>query len=257
MVGPASTPAEYGANHSDFCAEKNLNALKKNDVVDDPLSTGLYCPPRKPVIKVCMLFGGHQQGSTMNVMHDEQAYLLRWQGGDRAAGDAVLRHYAPMLARFFARRVSGNVEELVQRTLFACAQGIKHFEHRSNFRSYLFGIAHNQFLMSIRAQAKERRQDPLPAVAAPTETPSQALAVKQEHRHLLEVLMHVSEQFRDVLTLFYWHGLSVEEISDRLSIPVGTVKSRLARGRSSVRAGMLNRTSQPPWDYPSDTPPQQ
>lgn len=175
---------------------------------------------------------------------NERFYLTRWQAGDRDAGDVLLRRYTPLLFRFFARRVSSNVEELVQRTLFACARNINRFEGRSTFRSYLLGIAQNQFLMSIRAQAKERKKDALTVLTPPSETPSQALAVKQEHGQLLEALMHVNEEYRGVLQLFYWQGLSVEEISKQLRVPIGTVKSRLARGRSSVREGMLTRAQE-------------
>lgn len=177
----------------------------------------------------------------MSTDDTERRLLTRWRAGDRDAGDALLRRYAPVLYRFFSRRVSHNVEELVQRTLLACAQGIERYEGRASFKSYLIGIAQNQFLMNIRSEAKERHRSTLPTPEPPSQTPSQLLAVKQEHRQLLETLMHVNEEYRGVLKLFYWQGLSVEEISNQLEIPVGTVKSRLARGRESVRQGLLAR----------------
>ena len=174
---------------------------------------------------------------------DERELLAEWRAGSRAAGDALLRRYRPLLFRFFSRRVSTNVEELVQRTLVACTQNIGRYEGRSSFRSYLFGIAQNQFLMSLRSEAKERRRETFTAPSSPIETPSQLLAVKQEHRMLIDALMHVNEEYRGVLKLFYWHGLAVDEIAERLNIPVGTVKSRLSRGRDSVRQGLERRAT--------------
>jgi RNA polymerase sigma-70 factor (ECF subfamily) len=164
----------------------------------------------------------------------EVRWLRAWRAGDRAAGNALLRRYAPLLRRFFARKVNRNADELVQRTLFACVQGVDRFEGRSSFKTYLLGIARNQFLMSLRNDSPSR-PDLVTAPSWPGDTPSQLVALREEQRSVLHALTHIPSAYRHVLKLFYWDGCSLEEIASTLDIAVGTVKSRLVRGRAMVK----------------------
>ena len=77
--------------------------------------------------------------------------LLHWRSGNREAGSRLLHRYVPELTGFFGRRSAGNAEELVQRTLLACTQGLGRFEGRSTFRTYLFAIARNRLFGRIEA----------------------------------------------------------------------------------------------------------
>src|SRR5262245_16618145 len=118
----------------------------------------------------------------------EVRLLRKWRSGDRSAGDKLLRRYAPILQAFFHRKVARNVDELVQCTLLACVQGIERFEGRSSFKSYLLGIAHNQFLMSLRTRGHQKEED-APLSTRPEDTPSQLVAVKEEQRILISALI--------------------------------------------------------------------
>lgn len=171
--------------------------------------------------------------------NSEIRLIHHWRSGDRVAADRLLRRYTPLLHGFFARRAVRNVDELVQRTLLACVLGIERFEGRSSFRTYLFGIAHNQLLMSLRTEANPTAKAE-PQRTRPEESPSQLLAVKEEQRLLLMALLSVSPEFRSVLKMFYWDGQSVEEIAEQLGAPAGTVKSRLARGRARLKEMVLS-----------------
>jgi RNA polymerase sigma factor (sigma-70 family) len=161
--------------------------------------------------------------------------VLSWRSGDRAAGDRLLHRYVPELEGFFGKRARGNADELVQRTLLACTQSVARFEGRSTFRTYLFGIARNQYLMFRRAEAYSGAE-PVTQTTLPEESPSQLVAVRQEHVLLMRALERVEPDFALVLRKFYWEEHSLEEISEELGIPLGTVKSRLSRGRGSLKA---------------------
>lgn len=160
--------------------------------------------------------------------------LLHWRSGDRRAGDRLLHRYVPELTVFFGRRAAGHAEELVQRTLLACTQGLGRFEGRSTFRTYLFGIARNQYLSFRRAEAFAAHE-PVTLNTEPEDGPSQLAAVRQEHVILISALGRVEPELSLVLRKYYWEERSVEEIGRELRIPVGTVKSRLARGRASLK----------------------
>ena len=168
---------------------------------------------------------------------DTERLLISWRSGSRDAGDRLLHRYVPELTGFFGRRSGKNAEELVQRTLVACAQNLENFEGRSTFRTYLFGIAKNQYLMHQRSEAFSAYEAVTP-VTPPEDSPSQLVAVRQEHVILVLALRRVEPEYSIVLRKYYWEESSVEEIATELGIPVGTVKSRLARGRASIKENL-------------------
>lgn len=171
----------------------------------------------------------------------EMRLIRNWRSGDRNAGDKLLRRYAPVLERFFARRVAHNVDDLVQRTLLACTQAVDRFEGRSSFKSYLLGIAQYQLLMSLRGETSTAAEAPTLSTR-PDESPSQLAAFRQEQLILVSALIKLEPDFRRTLTLYYWGGLSVEQIAEETSVRPGTVKSRLARGREMIRERLLTMT---------------
>ncbi len=167
----------------------------------------------------------------------EARLLEDWRAGDRNAGDELLRHHTRALHAFLGRRTQRNVDDLVQRTLLACVESIRHFEGRSSFKAFLLGIARNQFFMSLRSDSSAAGEAS-GLVTWPEESPSQLFVAKQERQRLGDALARVTAPFRTVLQLYYLDGLSIEEIARTLGISDGTVKSRLSRGRSMMR-GML------------------
>ena len=171
-----------------------------------------------------------------------ETLLVRWRSGNRDAGNRLLTRYVPELTGFFGKRSNGNAEELVQRTLLACAQSVGRFEGRSTFRSFLYGIARNQFSMYRRAEAFSGHEA-VTLTTRPEDGPSQLAAVRQEHVILVLALRRVDPDFSVVLRKFYWDERSVEEIAMELGIPTGTVKSRLSRGRASLKANLMDTTS--------------
>ena len=168
---------------------------------------------------------------------EENALFSRWREGDRTAGDSLMQRYRPLLFGFFRRRTEENIEELVQDTFVACIRAVDNFEGRSHFRSFVFGIAHRQFLMNLRAR---RARKAIPATDDRVLTPSQIFASKEEASHVDEALNGTSLACRQVLRMFYWEDLSIDEIARTLEVPIGTVKSRLARARSMLKRRMAS-----------------
>jgi RNA polymerase sigma-70 factor (ECF subfamily) len=162
---------------------------------------------------------------------------LEWRAGRRDAGDQLLHRYRPELQVFFGRRAREHADELVQRTLLACTESVARFEGRSTFRTYLYGIARNQFMMYRRAEAFAR-SEPVTVSTRAEDGPSQLAAVRQEHLLVLLALRQVPPHFAVALKKYYWKDQPLEEIAEELGISVGTVKSRLARGRGALKAAL-------------------
>lgn len=141
----------------------------------------------------------------------------------------ALRRYAWALVRDDAA-----ADDLVQDCLeHAVARW--HLRRRDgNLRGWLFAILHNLFITSLRQRARHGVQvsiDEMPALPSMEGAQEERLAV----RDLLTGLDLLSAEQRDVLLLVGVEDLSYAEAAQVLGIPVGTVMSRLSRGRENLR----------------------
>jgi len=174
--------------------------------------------------------------------------LEAWRAGDRDAGGVLFDRYFMALRRFFRNKVGDDFEELVQRTLVRCVEGELRFRGEGEFRSYLFGIAYNVIREHIRQQQRARGQleDANSSVVdAGMPGPSTVLGLRKEQRLLLEALRRLPLADQVVLELFYWEQLNSAQISEVLTIPRGTVRSRLRLARERLR-GHLDELAHDP-----------
>lgn len=164
---------------------------------------------------------------------DSDAALVEaWRRGDRDAGKRLFtRHYAAV-ARFFRNKVGDAGPDLIQRTFLACLEGRERFRHDASFRSYLFSIAYKILCKHFREQRRDQaRVDFEEDSAHELSSPISVVAARQEQRLLLEGLRRLPVDYQVVLELHYWEGIRAAELAEILSIPVGTAKTRLRRGR--------------------------
>jgi RNA polymerase sigma factor (sigma-70 family) len=172
------------------------------------------------------------------VMSPSDLELLdRWVTGAASAGeDLVRRHYAS-IARFFFNKVSQDPDELVQRTFLRCIEQRASYRKESPFRGYLFGIARNVLYEHLREKQRSHAFDSgVSSVHALDPSPSQVLAQRRDVTLLFESLRRVPIDHQMLLELFYWEGLSTNEVAGVLGIPQGTVKGRLSRARRILAA---------------------
>jgi RNA polymerase sigma-70 factor (ECF subfamily) len=151
----------------------------------------------------------------------------------------VRRHFSTVF-RFFRSKLSFGVEDLVQRTFLACVEARQSFLGKGSFKAFLLGIARNQLLRHLQRELP-RYPDPLElsvaAVHAATDrlSPSGVVADHEEHSLLLSALRRIPLNLQMTIELHYWEELTVEEISQVMAVPVGTVKTRLRRARMALR----------------------
>jgi RNA polymerase sigma-70 factor (ECF subfamily) len=143
---------------------------------------------------------------------------------------AALRRYAFALtgSRFEA-------EDLVQETLTRAIAAAASFRKGGNLRGWLFAIMHNAFVSGVRARrAAERDLDSnLPELSqAPTQLE------RLEVRDVLAGLSRLPEAQRAALVLIALEDFSYSEAARVLAVPLGTLMSRLARGREALRRAM-------------------
>jgi RNA polymerase sigma-70 factor (ECF subfamily) len=136
-----------------------------------------------------------------------------------------------------------EAEDLVQETYLKAWQGFSSFQLGTNFRAWMYRILRNTFLTS-RTSSKASMTVPFEPnehgteLAFITETP-ESLLLELSNRELVQsAIEELPVHFREILLLCEVEEMSYREISETLSIPIGTVMSRLARARSAIYDGL-------------------
>lgn len=147
--------------------------------------------------------------------------------GETPAFRELFDRYKDPIYGFVRRRVddSGRAEEITQDVFMALVQRRDGYEVRSSFRTYLYRIALN------RVASEHRKPNPVQH-AEPEGVAGSDPSIVQQVRQALDMLEPDQEQ---VVMLREYEGLSYEEIAKVMSIPVGTVRSKLFRAKLALR----------------------
>ena len=139
-----------------------------------------------------------------------------------------LRRYARALTRDFSR-----ADDLVQNCLTRAVAKQHLWQYGTNLRAWLFTILHHQHVNDVRRSIREGSHVVLEELPELTAQPN-AIAVLQL-RDLEAALGRLQLEQRQVILLVGLEDMSYEEVANVLNVPVGTVRSRLSRGRDQLR----------------------
>ncbi|HWC12606.1 MAG TPA: RNA polymerase sigma factor [Acidimicrobiales bacterium] len=177
------------------------------------------------------------------------------RAGDTGALDTLLRRHHPRLLAL-CRRLTGDptdAEDACQEALVAVARGLGRFDGRSAFTTWAYRVTTNTCLDELR----RRRRRPVPGLGPAEEAaaarPSAASDPGDRVAVRLDVdaaLAAIPPDFRTAVVLRDLCQLSYDEIAAVLDVPVGTVRSRIARGR----AALLPLLSGTPFGHGAGTP---
>jgi RNA polymerase sigma-70 factor (ECF subfamily) len=148
---------------------------------------------------------------------------------------AAIAEHIPRLRRY-ARALAGDshrADDLVQDTLERALTKFHLWRHGSDLRAWMFSIMHNVFINQLKARRELALDE---ATEAALESPPQSDPLQL--RDLDAALRRLPAEQREVLLLVGLEQLSYIEASQALDVPVGTVMSRLSRGRERLRALM-------------------
>jgi len=133
-----------------------------------------------------------------------------------------------------------EASDLVQQTFLIYAEKGENLRDTAKIKSWLFTTLYREFLRIRRRGNKFSNHEPeLLEVEAPPISPEAPRALDGETA--MAALAQVDEVYRAPLTLFYVQDLSYKEIAESLDVPIGTVMSRLSRGKTQLKRILSTR----------------
>jgi RNA polymerase sigma-70 factor (ECF subfamily) len=171
--------------------------------------------------------------------------LARAKQGDRAAQTALVHRYQRPVYALLWRMVGPQqavVEDLTQETFLRVLRALDRFEHddgRARMITWILSIASRLAIDHLRACRHRTDTAAVPgALPVALPRPDHEASRRALGCALVDAVETLAPQFRAAFLLREVHGLSYDEISQALSVDVGTVKSRLARARAALQAAL-------------------
>ena len=169
------------------------------------------------------------------IVADDRRLVALATEGDSQAFEYLFHRYSDSIRRLFVLRTGNgdDADDLLQETFVKVFINIHRYSADYTFGQWIYTIARNTFIDFTR-----RRQDDLPLderFATPVEssapTPEEHVISIQQRSQLDAYMAQMSEGYRRLIELRFFEELSYEEISQKLSMPLGTVKTRIHRAR--------------------------
>jgi RNA polymerase sigma-70 factor (ECF subfamily) len=181
----------------------------------------------------------------------------RHRSGDLRAFDEVYDRFGRMVYNL-ALRLAGNREEaadLTQEIFLRIYRHLGGFAGRSALKTWIFRVALNHCREKLYRHAldtlslDEEGESEGAHIADPARGPEELALAADEKRRVAGGLARLSHQFREAVILRDLEGFSYDEIAEVLGVRVGTVRSRIARGRDQLRLQLEKEGYEPTHNY--------
>ncbi len=175
----------------------------------------------------------------------DEELIERFQNGDLYAFDLIVKRYKNQLLNFIYRFLGNTVEaeDLVQETFLRVYRNRKAYQKVAKFSTWIYTIAGNLAKTELRKRKRRRffsiselgYNDKDYDISDEDYNPEKDVDGRMKEEIVHKKIMELSPKFREVILLRDVQQLSYEEISEIVDIPLGTVKSRVNRGRLKLQ----------------------
>ena len=181
----------------------------------------------------------------------EAEFIERLKRGEAAAFEELVAERSSEIYGLLFRLTENSEEarDLTQETFLRAFQSIDRFRGEADLKTWIYRIAINQARNRWRWWRRRRRdatvslespaggsdQTLMATIAASAENPEEQTLTRERQFVLRSALLRIGRSYRETVILRDIEGFTYEEIADTLGINVGTVKSRLARGRRELK----------------------
>ncbi len=177
----------------------------------------------------------------------ESVLIRKAQGGDAEAFKRLVEMHASVIWAVANRMASNSTvaEDLFQETVIRFWRGLPSFQGGSKLSTWLYRIAYRVCLDGLQSEGKhgmdslEERSEAGVADPADEQSDGQKIESKVEAKDaIMRAMSSLDPEWKLILTLYYWKGLSLEEIAEVTGRPSNTVKVYLHRARASMRKSL-------------------
>ncbi len=180
----------------------------------------------------------------------DEELVRRVQGGQLSAYNLLVVKYQHRIISVAQKYVSdyADASDIAQETFIKAYKALPNFRGESSFYTWLYRIATNVAKTYLENIQKQRSQVDIDAedfeskdtsgVMTDATTPDRILESEELKRVILKALNELPPELKEAFTLREVEGLSYEEISDKVQVPIGTVRSRIFRARQYIESKM-------------------
>jgi RNA polymerase sigma-70 factor (ECF subfamily) len=191
--------------------------------------------------------------SAVEQRREDQELVRQLRAGEETAYEALLECFQQPVYNLALRLLNdpGDASDVVQEVFLKIFRNVRHFRLQSSLKTWIYRItvneAHNQRRWFFRHRSREVGLDDEPeafrsrALPEGTQSPFDYAFDREKHVLIENALARINPLFREVVVLRDIEDLSYEEIADVLQISLGTVKSRIMRGREALREELTAR----------------
>jgi len=192
----------------------------------------------------------------------DDVLIRELRAGEEAAYESLLQRFQQPVYNLAYRLLndSSDASDVVQEVFLKVFRNVGRFRHQSSLKTWIYRItvneAHNQRRWFFRHRSREVGLDAEPEQTRSRNVPDSErspfdYAFDRERQELVEnALAQINPLFREVVVLRDIEDLSYEEIAEVLQISLGTVKSRILRGREALKEGLTARLEpEPAWRW--------
>lgn len=196
---------------------------------------------------------------------EDDDLVRRLRTGNEAAYEDLLSRFQQPVYNLAYRLLNdpGDASDVVQEVFLKIFRNVSHFRRQSSLKTWIYRItvneAHNQRRWFFRHRSREVGLDDEPEqirtrnVPDSERSPFDCTFDREKHELIENALARINPLFREVVVLRDVEDLSYEEIAEVLQISLGTVKSRILRGREALRDELTARLEpEPAWRWAAE-----
>ena len=201
--------------------------------------------------------------SAIGIRAEEQDFVAELKAGSEQAFALLLAQYSHPIYSLIARSLSdpADAADVTQEVFVKVFRNISSFHGEASLRTWIYRIAlheasnqrrwwgrHKRQELTIDAQMENDEGETFciaDALAARDASPYECAASAELRERVIAALRTLPEAFREVVVLREIEGFGYEEIAEMLEVNLGTVKSRLTRGRAALREALRGDASMP------------
>lgn len=155
----------------------------------------------------------------------------------------LMEEYGDMVIRLAYTYVKQRqlAEDISQEVFISCYHHLDHFQHKASYKTWIYRITVNKCKDLIRSWSYKNitYKDMMVSLWKSGSKSTEAQLVdKEEKEAIFDQVLQLPIKLREVIILFYYEGLSIQEIADMLNLNSNTIKTRLHRGRTALQTKM-------------------